>query len=62
MAITRKADFSNLTSMGVGGYPRDLYEPESFGELCEVLAVLDDPFILGGGCNTIFPDGISADR
>ena len=57
MAITRKADFSNLTSMGVGGYPRDLYEPESFGELCELLAVLDDPFILGGGCNTIFPDG-----
>ena len=57
MAITRKADFSNLTSMGVGGYPRDLYEPESSGELCELLAVLDDPFILGGGCNTIFPDG-----
>ena len=43
--------------MGVGGRPRDLYEPESFGELCELLAVLDDPFILGGGCNTIFPDG-----
>lgn len=57
MAITRKPDFSNLTSMGVGGRPRDLYEPESFGELCELLAVLDDPFILGGGCNTIFPDG-----
>ena len=57
MAITRKPDFSNLTSMGVGGRPRDLYEPESFGGLCELLAVLDDPFILGGGCNTIFPDG-----
>ncbi len=57
MSITRKPDFSNLTSMGVGGRPRELYEPESFGELCELLAVLDDPFILGGGCNTIFPDG-----
>ena len=57
MTTTRKPDFSNLTSMGVGGCPRDLYEPESFDELCELLAVLDDPFILGGGCNTIFPDG-----
>ena len=57
MTVTRKPDFSNLTSMGVGGRPRDLHEPESFGELCELLAVLDDPFILGGGCNTIFPDG-----
>ena len=57
MAITRKPDFSNLTSMGVGGCPRELYEPESFGEFCELLAVLDDPFVLGGGCNTIFPDG-----
>ena len=42
MSITRKPDFSNLTSMGVGGRPRELYEPESFGELCELLTVLDE--------------------
>ena len=57
MTITRKPNLSKFTSMGVGGRPRDLHEPESSGELCELLAVLDDPFILGGGCNTIFPDG-----
>ena len=43
--------------MGVGGHPRELYEPGSFNELCDLLGTLEDPFILGGGCNTIFPDG-----
>ena len=52
----RHADLSMLTSMQVGGWARDLYEPGSFEELCELLASLDDPFILGGGCNTVFPD------
>lgn len=49
--------FSKLTSMGVGGSPRELYEPGSKDEFCRLLASLEDPFILGGGCNTIFPDG-----
>ena len=57
MTISRKPYFSNLTSMGVGGHPRELYEPGSFSELCDLLGTLEDPFILGGGCNTIFPDG-----
>ena len=49
--------FSKLTSMGVGGSPREFYEPGSKDELCRLLGSLEDPFILGGGCNTIFPDG-----
>jgi len=58
MAVNpRQPDFSNLTSMGVGGRPCEFYEPGSFEELHELLVALEDPFILGGGCNTIFPDG-----
>lgn len=56
-ATLKQPDFSKLTSMGVGGCPRELYEPGSRDELCQLLVSLDDPFILGGGCNTIFPDG-----
>ena len=55
--ILKQPDFSKLTSMGVGGCPRELYEPGSLDEMCRLLVALDDPFILGGGCNTIFPDG-----
>ena len=53
----RHAEFSKLTSMKVGGCSRELYEPESFEELRGLLTSLEDPFILGGGCNTVFPDG-----
>ena len=53
----RHVEFSKLTSMKVGGCSRELYEPESFEELRGLLTSLEDPFMLGGGCNTVFPDG-----
>ncbi len=53
----RHAEFSKLTSMKVGGRSRELYEPESLEELRGLLTSLEDPFMLGGGCNTVFPDG-----
>ena len=56
-SILKQPYFSKLTSMGVGGSPSEFYEPGNRAEFCALLGSLDDPFILGGGCNTIFPDG-----
>ena len=46
--------------MGVGGRAQRLCAPDTIAELKEVYSALcregEDPFVLGGGCNTIFPD------
>jgi len=49
------------TSMRVGGRAREFFLPnsaEELGEICRRLfAEGKDPFFLGGGFNTLFPDG-----
>jgi UDP-N-acetylmuramate dehydrogenase len=47
-----------MTSFGIGGVASELYEPQSLSEFQEVLERLAgrEPFILGRGCNTLFPD------
>jgi UDP-N-acetylmuramate dehydrogenase len=49
------------TSFKIGGRAKELYQPESLGELQEILRALRSsaraPYILGGGANTLFPDG-----
>ncbi|MBI4583379.1 MAG: UDP-N-acetylmuramate dehydrogenase [Planctomycetes bacterium] len=48
------------TSIGIGGTAERFYTPESVDEMRQVLKHLRaqglEPFILGGGCNTLFPD------
>lgn len=50
-----------LTSIRIGGCAREFYEPRTAEELRRILAALrrrgERPFLLGGGSNTIFPDG-----
>ncbi len=50
---------ASATSIGVGGSARELWTPADVDELCDVVGRLRgrDPFFLGGGCNTLFPDG-----
>jgi UDP-N-acetylmuramate dehydrogenase len=49
------------TSFRIGGTAREYFAPRSLDELRDVLRRLhergDRPFILGGGANTLFPDG-----
>lgn len=53
-------NLAEKTSMGVGGNARCFYSPSSVSEMRDIYVALHrdghDPFILGGGCNTIFPD------
>lgn len=53
-------DLRTRTSMGVGGKATRLYAPDTIAQTQEVYSALcragEDPFVLGGGCNTIFPD------
>lgn len=55
------ASLRSRTSMAVGGRAERLFEPRSPNELQLCLARLREsgssPFILGGGFNTVFPDG-----
>jgi UDP-N-acetylmuramate dehydrogenase len=46
------------TSFQIGGQAAEFYQPHSIGELQLLLGRLSarQPFILGGGCNTLFPD------
>lgn len=48
------------TSFRIGGKAQEFYCPESVGDLGVLMAELKDrrPFLLGGGCNTLFPDGL----
>lgn len=46
------------TSLAVGGQATEFHEPSSIAELARVLADLEErglsPYLLGGGCNTLF--------
>lgn len=46
------------TSINIGGDAREFYVPVTLGEFRQLLGRLHErrPFILGGGCNTLFPD------
>ncbi len=50
---------SKRTSLGVGGEALRLHVPQSIAEFASLLKGFNDagefPFILGGGCNTLFP-------
>ena len=52
---------ASLTSFKIGGTAREYYEPLDLEELRELLKQLHrcgkSPFVLGGGANTLFPDG-----
>ena len=47
------------TSFRIGGRAAEFYEPQDPAELASVLSTVAgrDAFLLGGGCNTLFPDG-----
>jgi UDP-N-acetylmuramate dehydrogenase len=49
------------TSFRIGGTAKEFYAPASIEELRSLLGLLharrEAPFILGGGANTLFPDG-----
>lgn len=62
MTLTDPAvSLARLTSMRVGGWARECHCPRSLDDLRDVLGALRargaQPFILGGGANTVFPDG-----
>jgi UDP-N-acetylmuramate dehydrogenase len=52
------------TSFKIGGVASEYFAPRTLDELREVLACLrargEAPFLLGGGANTLFPDGAFA--
>ena len=52
---------ANCTSFEIGGEAREYYVPGDTEELQQVCRLLSQegrrPHILGGGCNTLFPDG-----
>lgn len=52
---------ASRTSFKIGGVAREFYTPLAIEELREILQGLhergDRPFLLGGGANTLFPDG-----
>lgn len=54
-------DLGGRTSMGVGGVATRFAAPTSVEAIRQMVAACrregTEPFILGGGCNTIFPDG-----
>lgn len=56
-----RVNLAPLTSIRIGGWAREFYEPGTPDELRRILAALrlrgERPFLLGGGTNTIFPDG-----
>jgi UDP-N-acetylmuramate dehydrogenase len=56
-----EVSLARRTSFKIGGSAKSFHEPESPEELSRVLIRLerlgDKPFILGGGANTLFPDG-----
>ncbi len=49
---------SELTSIKIGGSAAEFCVPQTLEEFSQVLGDLQgrDPFLLGGGCNTLFPD------
>ena len=49
---------SELTTMHCGGKIARLYEPDSRGQVCELISELDDFIVLGGGSNMIFADRV----
>jgi len=49
---------ARFTSIEIGGWSREFHVPADLDELREILATVGNrPFILGGGTNTLFPDG-----
>ncbi len=54
----RSVDACELTTMHCGGMIAVVYEPETREELKRLIADLDSFFVIGGGSNTIFPDGL----
>ncbi|MEM7235250.1 MAG: FAD-binding protein, partial [Planctomycetota bacterium] len=54
-----EAPLARATSFRIGGVAVEHYSPDSVGDLESVLRSVGsrDPFLLGGGCNTLFPDG-----
>ena len=56
---TGNAQATSLTSMRCGGRIAQLITVESIDELLRLLAGLNEYIILGGGYNTIFPDGLT---
>ena len=59
--MNSETSLARRTSFKIGGTARSFHEPESPEELSRVLVHLhrlgEKPFILGGGANTLFPDG-----
>jgi UDP-N-acetylmuramate dehydrogenase len=56
---TGNAQAASLTSMRCGGRIAQLITAESMDDLLRLLAGLNEYIILGGGYNTIFPDGMT---
>jgi UDP-N-acetylmuramate dehydrogenase len=56
---TSDAQATSLTSMRCGGRIAQLITVETLDELLRLLAGLNEYIILGGGYNTIFPDGLT---
>ena len=56
---TGNAQATSLTSMRCGGRIAQLITVENLDELLRLLAGLNEYIILGGGYNTIFPDGLT---
>jgi UDP-N-acetylmuramate dehydrogenase len=59
--IARGVSLARRTSFRIGGVAKEYYAPRTLDELRDVLRTLhargERPFILGGGANTLFPDG-----
>lgn len=57
----RGVPLGRRTSFRIGGIAKEFYAPGTLDELKECLALVAargrTPFILGGGANTLFPDG-----
>ena len=56
---TEGASLGALSSIGIGGVARELWQPHTLGGLADAVRSTRgrQPFFLGGGCNTLFPDG-----
>ena len=60
-AATAPVSLASHTTFRIGGDAREFYTPASLSELRQLLGILaregKDPFFLGKGANTLFPDG-----
>lgn len=57
--LSRAVSLAQETSFRIGGEAVEYHAPSSLGGFQKVLRALKGrrPFLLGGGCNTLFPDG-----